>query len=286
MTRQNEAVWQEIDRLADRYEQAQSRQEKVNLRNCILCCVEKVLFPRVSDQETVNPNDKRSLQYDAAVKKLLGTNDKPSILEMPRRPGVSFSAYLWKAIHNDICDEQRKNKPLVPIGEKTEKADPADTAESRLRADELLLLFVPLMDNLEKHLHRRENNAVRRQFTALFYTERMVCVCKQWYEDTDSTLQTILKRREQLIMQSMTADFVGHFLEAECRSLAEIVGREYRCNDYFGIRQSPSERLSTPFKNRVYVTYFLFLHHQKVSDMTVSEQKKYFTQLLRRIEEK
>lgn len=145
-------------------------------------------------------------------------------------------------------------------------------------------IIILLKAEFEKHLTKKQNNADRQLYTKLFFTEQVTDFCKILYnEDENYSVREVLMNRETLIFQSINIDFLDYIMEEICRCICEISDSEYKQNKFFGIKQSPEERICPKFDAKVYISFLSREMNKTVTDSAVTQQRRNYKELVRKM---
>jgi len=181
-------------------------------------------------------------------------------------------------IYDDEEDDERYNAFEQYLEDKTEKTEERIETENSAKA--LMLKILPLMSELHNHLNKKQNNPNKRMYYQMFYTENITALCKQMNE---ASVRKELYNNETLIFRSLNEEFLDHVMEDICRAVAEVSYSEYKQRKYFGIKQSPEERISPKFDLSVYTSFFQMLKSRSVSKAAISMQRDEYDALLKKI---
>ncbi len=289
MNDRNKSAEERINAWALEYVKA-SGVQKVNLKMQI--------SEKISD--LFSGQQKEEEQYEAAIDLIYPPDEKKSILE--KYDGSKpFSYYLKTAVKNRILDHLRKSsRELLILNEMVKNEnDNEDTEQERadLQKDysnmyekvdhtqeiiSILTVFLPLISQYDTHFNGRKNNRSAQRYYQLFYTERITAICKEASAVMTPQVYHELKNQEMMIFKSVNIDFADHVLEEKSRTIKEISETKYKKNEYFGIQQSPKERIKAPFKANVYKTYFEYFENVTVTDATISQRRKDFDSYIRK----
>lgn len=181
-------------------------------------------------------------------------------------------------IYDNEEDDESYNAFEQNLEDKTENTE--ERIESENSAKAKMLKILPLMSELQNHLNKKQDNPNKRMYYQMFYTENITALCKQINE---ANVRKELYNNETLIFKSLNEEFLDHVMEDICRTITELSYSEYKQRKYFGINQSPEERISPKFDLSVYTSFFQMLKSRSISKAAISMQRDEYDALLKKI---
>ena len=246
-------------------------------------------FPGESEKKITVKNE----EIYSCIVNLLFLKKKSFFLSFEQRKNknIGFGDYLFLSAKNSLIRKYNENKKIISADQ--ENADGEEwsllekderscaSEESGYEEREQFIMFI--MDYLKLMNHEgifqgRMDNASHRDFIRLFYTERFSDICRE--ASGNSHYHRVLKDNEALALNSIDGDFADHFEQRHCQCIEDFELVPYKQNKEFGIKQSPDDELKTPFRAKVYITFFESVRHDAVSDALITRKRKEFSKLV------